>query len=65
MYLEIQKGIDSLRNESHDDDPDAQSRTDILPVLGDIEIAPEEDSVSRIAPDVTRQPIEPISKVIR
>lgn len=64
MYLDVQKGIDSLRNESHDDDPNAPSRSDILPILRDIKIAPEKDTVGSVAPDVARQPMGPVSKSI-
>ena len=52
MYLQIEEGVDGFRNKRHDNGCDAREGPDVFPVLGDVPIAPEEDSVGRVAADV-------------
>ena len=56
MYLQIEEGVDGFRNQSNDNGRDAGERPDVFPVLRDVPIPPEEDSVGRVASDVPGQP---------
>lgn len=56
MYLQIEEGVDGFRNQSNDNGRDAGEGPDVFPVLGDVPIPPEEDSVGRVASDVPGQP---------
>lgn len=47
VQLNIQERIDGFRNHGQENDPQAQRRSDIFPVLGHVEVTPEEDAVRR------------------
>ena len=56
MYLQIEEGVDGFRDQSHDNGRDAREGPDVFPVLGDVPVPPEEDSVGRVASDIPGQP---------
>lgn len=56
VHPQINNWVDRLWNESGNNNPNAPGCPDISPVLRDIEVSPEEDSIGSKAAQVPREP---------